>query len=70
MILKAVLLFLVAMLALGMFGKLRRPSVPGRGSRSRSVAVQTARKCPVCGTYVIGASSDCARPDCPSRDQT
>ncbi len=70
MILKAVVLFLVAMLVLGMFGKIRRPTLPKRGSASKGVAVQTARKCPSCGTYMIGKTSECARPDCPSRSQT
>lgn len=70
MILKTVVLFLVAMVVLGMFGKLRRPTLPKRGSASKSVAVQTARKCPSCGTYMIGKASECARPDCTSRSQT
>ena len=70
MILKTVVLFLVAMVVLGMFGKLRRPTLRKRGSESRSVSVSTARKCPACGTYMIGKATDCARPDCPSRSQT
>lgn len=71
MILKTVLLFLVAMAVLGMFGKLRGPKLPKRGSDGRDVAVQTARRCPSCGTYMIGkAPAECARPDCPSRGRT
>jgi hypothetical protein len=71
MIVKAVVLFLIAMLALGMLGKLRRPTLPKRGSKSRDVAVQTARKCSTCDTYMIGSTkAECGRPDCPSRRQT
>jgi hypothetical protein len=65
MILKAVTLFLIAMLVLGMFGKFRRL---GTGKRREGNAVEPARKCRVCGTYLIGSSQDpCARPDCPGR---
>lgn len=71
MIVKAVVLFLIAMLALGMFGKLRRPTLPRRRSRGGDVAVRTARKCPVCDTYMIGSAEEgCGRPDCPSRRRT
>jgi len=62
MIVKATLLFLVAMLALGVFGKLRAPRLRRRGSRDN--AVQAASKCSVCDAFVIGTTS-CGRPDCP-----
>ncbi len=45
---KVVSLFLIAILALGMFGKLRLP-----GTRKRR-GIKTARKCPSCGAYLIG----------------
>ena len=65
MIVKAVALFLVAMLVLGMFGKWRRP---GAGAATRGKAIEPARKCRVCDTYLIGSSPDaCGRPDCPNR---
>jgi hypothetical protein len=63
MIVKAALIFLAAMLVLGVFGRwsrLRRPRDSGR--------VQSAQKCPDCGAYLLGASPEpCARADCPSR---
>lgn len=49
MIIKAVSLFLIAMLVLGMFGKLRLPK-PG-GKRGR---IKSAKKCKSCGGYVLG----------------
>jgi hypothetical protein len=70
-ILKSVLLFLVLMLALGMFGKLRRAVTPKGKSGGGDAQVQTARKCPSCGTYLIGETpSRCAQPDCPSRSRS
>ena len=64
MIVKAVALFLVAMLVLGMFGKWRRPRA---GAGHRGPAIEPARKCRVCDTYLIGSSPDaCGRPDCPN----
>lgn len=51
MLIKVVVLFLIGMLVLGMFGKLRRPKLPGIRRRKQ---VQEARKCPDCGSYVIG----------------
>ena len=59
MIIKAVSLFLIAMLVLAMFGKLRLPGGggaggnPGAGERRRTKGLE-ARKCPDCGSYVIG----------------
>jgi hypothetical protein len=43
---KVVSLFLIAILALGMFGKLRVPKIR-KGPRK-------ARKCKSCGNYLIG----------------
>lgn len=45
------LLFLVLMALIGLLGKLRKPSLPGR---KRENAIEPARKCPRCGTYLIG----------------
>ncbi len=51
---KVVTFFLIAMLVLGMFGKLRVPKL--RKSR------KAAKKCPDCGTYLIGkAPCPCAK---------
>jgi hypothetical protein len=52
MIYKIIALFLIAMAVLAMFGKLR---FPGKGRKSaRKGRDETARKCPHCGTYMIG----------------
>ena len=59
MILKAVTLFLIAMLVLGMFGKLRLPRL---GSRRKGI--KTAKKCRHCGGYILGDGP------CPCRDRT
>ena len=50
MIVRAVLLFLIAMAVLAMFGKLRLPSLPGM----RKPRLPAARKCPECGAYNPG----------------
>jgi hypothetical protein len=50
MMIKAVLLFLVLAGLLGMFGRRRRPPAQ-RDGRSR---IERARKCPACGTYLVG----------------
>ncbi len=62
MILKATLLFLLVMLALGVFGKWRAPRLPQSGRAEPPT--QIARKCPVCDAYAIGATG-CGRADCP-----
>ncbi len=62
MILKATLLFLLVMLALGAFGKWRAPRLRRRGGSVPPA--QIARKCPVCDAYAIGATG-CGRADCP-----
>ena len=59
MIIKAVSLFLIAMLVLAMFGKLRLPRGGSAGGNARSGGRRQAkgldaRKCPDCGAYVIG----------------
>lgn len=51
MIVKAVTFFLIGMLILGMFGKLRLPRIPGRKPRAK---VADAKKCPKCGGYILG----------------
>jgi len=65
MILKTVVIFLIAMLVLGMFGKWRRPrATPDRRGR----IIEPSRKCRACGTYLIGSGpGSCGRPDCPNR---
>jgi hypothetical protein len=56
MMIKGALLFLVLMALIGMLGKLRKP-VAGRG-KPADKAIVPARKCPRCGTYLIG-EADC-----------
>jgi hypothetical protein len=59
MMIKAVVIFLLAMAALGMAGKWRRRREP----RTRSGKVEPARKCSACGAYLIGgAPCACGRP--------
>ncbi len=50
MLLKAVTLFLIAMMVLGMFGKLRFPKLPKMTKRGQ---IPTARKCKTCGKYIL-----------------
>jgi hypothetical protein len=62
-VIQAVLLFLVAILAVGVFGKLRNLRVPPPG---RKPTLKTALKCATCGDYVVAAKpGSCGRPDCP-----
>ena len=57
--LRAVLLFLIVVAVLGAVGKWRLPRPP------RGPAVEAARKCSVCGAYVVGPRPEpCARADC------
>jgi hypothetical protein len=51
MIIKAVSLFLIAMLALAMFGRLKVPKLKGRGDKTRQM---NARKCKKCGSFILG----------------
>lgn len=50
MLIKAVTLFLIAMLVLGMFGKLRRPRLPG----FKKKGIAKPAKCPKCQNYIVG----------------
>jgi hypothetical protein len=52
----AIVVLAVALL-LAMIGKLRLPKAPGRP------AVQSARKCPACGAYMVG-DGPCTTPGC------
>lgn len=59
MILKAVSLFLIFMLVLGMFGKLRMPGMIRRHKDKKL----TARKCPRCGAIETPfAKCSCPKP--------
>jgi hypothetical protein len=54
---RAALLFLVVMALIGLLGKYRSKPV---AKRNAEPAIESARKCPRCGTYLIGgASCDC-----------
>ncbi len=50
MIIKLVSLFLIGMLALAMFGRLKMPKVGKNGNRPNL----KARKCKKCGSYILG----------------
>ena len=50
MIVRVALLVLIVALVLAVVGKWRRRELPG----GRRPAVEAARKCPGCGTYVLG----------------
>ncbi len=58
MMLKAVTLFLIAMLVLGMFGKLRFPKRPQLKSMSKP------KKCKHCGGFIVDDGP------CPCRERT
>ncbi|PCH94893.1 MAG: hypothetical protein COB84_06965 [Rhodobacteraceae bacterium] len=47
---KIVSLFLIGMLVMAMFGKLRLPKLP---KIMRKRTIETAQKCSTCGTYKI-----------------
>lgn len=54
---KIITLFLIFILVLAMFGRLRLPKVPGLKSKKK---VQAAVKCPKCGRYnIAGKDCDC-----------
>ncbi|MBB5516905.1 hypothetical protein FHS89_002949 [Rubricella aquisinus] len=61
MILKIISLFLIGMLVLGMFGKLRVGGF-GKLPRWKRTRVAEARKCPHCQAYLIG-DTPCACSD-------
>lgn len=64
MIIKAVSLFLIGMLVLGMFGKLRMPKPPQFPKKRRGNPVADAKKCKDCGGYIIGDQPcSCKKPD-------
>jgi hypothetical protein len=60
MIGRAVLLVIAVGLLMAMIGRWRLPKPPARP------AVQSARKCPDCGAYVVG-DGPCTTPGCRSR---
>ncbi len=61
MILKIVSLFLIVMLVLGMFGKLRL-RLPRIGGLRRTDKLAKPKKCSRCGRFLIGQDScDCKR---------
>ena len=65
MIGRALALLVGVTLVVGMVGKHFSPRVP---PGPKKPAVQSARKCPLCESYVLGANpSPCDRPDCPFR---
>jgi hypothetical protein len=60
---QGVLLFLVLIVILGVGGKWLR--LPPKRTKP---AVEAARRCPVCRSYVVGAEpKTCDREDCPRR---
>lgn len=48
---KAVTFFLIGIVILGIFGKLRMPKLPGR---RKGPAIAKARKCPKCNNFILG----------------
>ncbi len=57
---KALVIVLALMLLAGMVGR----SLGIRGaSRPKTPPIETARKCPTCGAYLVG-SAQCDRPGC------
>ncbi|MEM8788798.1 MAG: hypothetical protein AAGE76_11100 [Pseudomonadota bacterium] len=53
MLVKIVTFFLIGMAILAMLGRLRMPKIGQR----RAHRIKTAKKCPACGGYKIGAGS-------------
>ncbi|MFT4715963.1 MAG: hypothetical protein ACI861_001605 [Paracoccaceae bacterium] len=51
MIIKAVSLFLIAIIALAMFGRLKMPKIRGRNKAGKKM---DASKCKKCGSYILG----------------
>jgi hypothetical protein len=65
MITRAIVLVLLGLLIAGLIRKWMDPALP-RGRRA--APIESARKCPVCDAYVLGASPEpCERGDCPFR---
>jgi len=50
-IVKAVTFFLIGMVVLAMFGRLRIPKINNPLKRDK---IQNATKCPKCGSYILG----------------
>ena len=48
---KVVTIFLIVILILGLFGRLKFPHLPKSRKRNR---IADARKCKTCGSYIIG----------------
>jgi hypothetical protein len=61
MIFKIALVLLALALLAGMIGKAGRRPV----DRTKAKPIEAARKCPVCGVYVLGESASCGNRDCP-----
>ncbi len=64
MIGRVVLVLVAVALFLAIIGKLRLPQVP---QRPKDKAVESARKCPGCGAYVL-ADQPCTSPGCRSHE--
>jgi hypothetical protein len=63
-IVRILVLAAVVLLILRLIGKWRQLTAP----RPPGPMVEAARKCPDCGTYVLGSDPEpCGRADCPSR---
>ena len=63
MIFKGLTILLLALVLWSMASRYLRPRVP---RKPRGPAIETARKCPECGAYVLGAGP-CDSPGCPAR---
>lgn len=50
MAIKVVFLFLIAILVLAMFGRLKAPKITGKSNKKP----MDARKCKKCGSYILG----------------
>lgn len=64
MLVKVIILFLLAMVLLGMIGKLLFPGKIGRLTRLRRAGLKAAKapRCAKCGRYIIGrAGCDCGK---------
>lgn len=57
MMVKLVILFLLAMVLVGMVGKVIFPGGMGRETRRR-LGLAEARRCPTCGRPMVGARCD------------
>jgi hypothetical protein len=65
MITRVIVLVLVGLLVAGLIRKWMGPTLP---RDRRAEPIQSARKCPTCDAYVLGASPEpCERGDCPFR---